>query len=319
LGKKPSLSRKAAQYWVDICHDVGDVTELRSFKDDRTTAKQQTKQMAELTYIEKAYVEKFLEMEGGFVLDFSDRTFQEFVGESVTIDINEQKYYVNGGSKAKRLRQFIKDEPNYTIGRLFSSFYEYKLSKIRTGSTHLKNDENLQKEFLKIAERLKQEIIVEHLEAIKPIVDDRDFKLLSKSIKESIEKNEPETALDRLHTFTFRYLRELCDKHQIANDKSESLNAIFGKYVKFIVDNKHVESSMAEKILKYSINIIEAFNDIRNNKSFAHDNPILNYQESVLIFNNVSNTIKYIEFIESRISKTKEPKPVQATWEDLPF
>src|SRR5690606_33115454 len=109
--------------------------------------------MAELTYIEKANAEKFLEMESGFVLDFSDRTFHEFVGESVTIDINDKKYSINGGSKAKRLRQFIKDESNYTIGKLFSSFYEYKLSKIRTGSKHLKNDENLENEFLKIAER----------------------------------------------------------------------------------------------------------------------------------------------------------------------
>ena len=143
------------------------------------------------------------------------------------------------------------------------------------------------------------------------------LKLLAKSIRESIEKNEPEAALDRLHTFTFRYFRELCDKHQISYEKSDSLNAVFGKYVKFSVDNKHIESAMAEKILKYSINVIEAFNDIRNNKSFAHDNPVLNYHESVLIFNNVSNTIKFIESIEAKIKKTKEPE--QAEWTDLPF
>ena len=141
--------------------------------------------------------------------------------------------------------------------------------------------------------------------------------MLAKSIRESIEKNEPEAALDRLHTFTFRYLRELCEKHQIKYDKSDSLNAVFGKYIKFLVDNKHLESAMSEKILKYSINVVEAFNDIRNNKSFAHDNPVLNYQESVLIFNNVSNTIKFIESIESRIKKTKEPN--QIDWTDLPF
>ena len=71
---------------------------------------------------------------------------------------------------------------------------------------------------------------------------------------------------------------------------------------------------MAEKILKFSINIIDAFNDVRNNKSFAHDNPILNYHESILIFNNISNTIKFIETIENKIQKTKEPQ--QADWTD---
>lgn len=171
----------------------------------------------------------------------------------------------------------------------------------------------------KIADRLKQESIVEHIDAIKPNADDRDFKLLAKSIRESIEKNEPEVALDRLHTFSFKYLRELCDKHNIVYEKADSLNAVFGKYVKLIVDNQHVESAMSEKILKYSINIIEAFNDIRNNKSFAHDNPVLNYHESVLIFNNISSTIKFIEFIETQINKVNEAEKTQETWDDLPF
>lgn len=273
--------------------------------------------MADLTYIERANIEKFLGMKSGYVMDFSDRTFQEFVGEVVGLDIDDKKYHYASNSKANRLRQFIKVESNYTFGKLLSAFCDYWLSKVHTGEIDQRDDENLYKECVKISEGLKQESIVEHIDAIQPNVDDRDFKMLAKSIRESIEKNEPEAALDRLHTFTFRYLRELCDKHQISYEKTDSLNAVFGKYIKSLIDNKHIESAMAEKILKYSINVIEAFNDIRNNKSFAHDNPVLNYQESVLIFNNVSNTIKFIESIEGRIKKTKEPE--QTEWTDLPF
>lgn len=273
--------------------------------------------MADLTYIEKANIENFLGMRSGYVMDFSDRTFQEFVGEIVGLDIHNEKYHYASNSKANKLRQFIKVESNYVFGKLLSAFCDYWLSKVNTGEIDWQNDENLYKECVRIAERLKQESIVEHIDVIQSNVDDRDFKLLAKSIKESIEKNEPETSLDRLHTFTFRYLRELCDKHQISFNKTDSLNAVFGKYVKFLIDNEHIESAMAEKILKYSINILEAFNDIRNNKSFAHDNPVLNYQESILIFNNVSNTIKFIESIEARIKTTKEPQ--QTDWDDLPF
>lgn len=273
--------------------------------------------MADLTYIEKANIENFLGMKSGYVMDFSDMTFQEFVGEAIGIDIFDAKYHYASNSKANRLRGFIKIESNYIFGKLLSAFCEYWLSKVHSGEIDYRNDESLYKECLRISEKLKQESIVEHIDAIKPNVDDKDFKLLAKSIRESIEKNEPEAALDRLHTFTFRYIRELCDKHAIIFEKTESLNAVFGKYVKFLVENDHLESTMAEKILKYSINVISAFNDVRNNKSFAHDNPILNYQESVLIFNNVSNTIKFIESIETRIIKSKEPE--QADWEDLPF
>ncbi len=256
-------------------------------------------------------------MKDGYVMDFSHRTFQEFVGKATGLDITQEKYHYATNSKANRLRQFIKVESNYTFGKLLSSFCDYWLSKVHTGEIDPRDGENLHKECLKISERLKQESIVEHIDAIQPNSDDRDFKFLAKSIRESIEKNEPEAALDRLHTFTFRYIRELCERHQIKFDKSESLNAVYGKYVKFLIDNKNIESAMAEKILKYSINIIEAFNDIRNNKSFAHDNPILNYDESVLIFNNVSNAIKFIESIETKTKSSKEPE--QTTWTDLPF
>lgn len=273
--------------------------------------------MADLTFIEKANIEKFLGMKTGYVLDFSDRTFQEFVGEAVGLDINNEKYHNASNSKANRLRQFIKVESNYIFGKLLSAFCAYWLSKVQTGEIDYREDENVYKECVAISERLKSEIIVEHIDAIQPNSDHRDFKMLAKSIKESIEKNEPEAALDRLHTFTFRYFRELCDKHKIAYERSETLNAIFGKYIKFIIGNGHIESIMAEKILKYSINVIEAFNDIRNNKSFAHDNPVLNYQESILILNNVSNTIKFVESIESRIVKADETN--QTDWTDLPF
>ncbi len=273
--------------------------------------------MADLTYIERANIEKFLGMKSGYVMDFSDRTFHKFVGGAIGFDIDDEKYHYASNSKANRLRQFIKIESNYTFGNLLSAFCDYWLSKVHTGEIDPLDDENLYKECIKISDRLKQKSIVEHIDAIQPNTDDRDFKLLAKSKRESIEKNEPEAALDRLHTFTFRYIRELCEKHSVEFNKSDSLNAVFGKYVKLLIDNKYIESPMAVKILRYSINIIEAFNDIRNNRSFAHDNPILNYNESILIFSNVSNTIKYIESIETRIIKPKEQE--QVNWTDLPF
>lgn len=265
--------------------------------------------MADLTYIEKETVENFLGMGSGYVMDFTDKTFQKFIKEAVGLDINDKKYHYLTNSKAKRLRKFIEIESNYTFGELLSAFCAYWLSKVRTGEIKPENDKkHLHEECVKIAERLKQESIIKHIDAIQPNADDKYFKLLAKVIKESIDKNEPEVALDRLHTFTFWYLRELCNKHQISYKKTDSLNAVYGKYINFLNDNKYIESEMTKKILKYSINVIEAFNDIRNNKSFSHNNPLLNYHESVLIFNNISNTIKFIKTIEDSMEKTKEPE-----------
>lgn len=59
---------------------------------------------------------------------------------------------------------------------------------------------------------------------------------------------------------------------------------------------------MSVRILKTSISILESFNDVRNNKSLPHDNNILSYDESLLIFNHITSLIKYLKSIEIKIS-----------------
>jgi recombinational DNA repair ATPase RecF len=81
-----------------------------------------------------------------------------------------------------------------------------------------------------------------------------------------------------------------------------------------------LESQMAERILKSTMWVLESFNDVRNNKSLAHDNPILNYEESLLIFNHVAASIRFIKALELKI-KQKAEAAKKASWEDdeVPF
>ena len=66
--------------------------------------------MADLNYSDKRIIEKLLGMESGYVLDFSNRIFEEFVYDTVGINIYESKYDFESGSKANRLRAFLKLE-----------------------------------------------------------------------------------------------------------------------------------------------------------------------------------------------------------------
>jgi hypothetical protein len=258
--------------------------------------------MSDLKSTERLLLEKFLGMESGYVLNFSNKTFQAFVLETSGIDIYDAKYDYSSGSKANRLRAFWKTEPNYVVGKLISDLLSYQIkSKIAFMLETTEAEQRLYDECCRIAERLKQESMVEHVEAIKPNIDEKNFSVLAKSIRECIKNNEPETALDRLHTFLVKYLRQLCEKYNIPYAKDEPLHSLFGKYVKHLTNNKLLESKMTERILKYSIHVLEAFNEVRNTQSFAHDNPILNYDESILIFANVSSTIKFIESVEKRM------------------
>lgn len=275
--------------------------------------------MADLTFIEKRTIENFLGMGGGYVMDFSNQTFQEFIIDCVGIDIYSNKYDYSSGSKANRLRAFIKEESNYTTGKLLAAFLDYWMSKVHLGEINFYDDEELYKECRRIEERLKRNNLVEGVDNLKPNSDDKDFKLLATQIKESIEKNAPEAALDRLHTFVIKYIRQLCDNHSIIYEKEETLHALFGKYVKHLTGSNLIESVMSERILKSSISILDAFNEIRNNKSLAHANSTLNYHESLLILNNISNAIRFIEHIENTIARSKSPTKERSEWDELPF
>jgi hypothetical protein len=258
--------------------------------------------MSDLSFQEKRTVEQFLNMAGGYVLDFSNRTFQEFVGSAINIDIDEPKYEAGGTSKANRLREFIRVENDYTVGLLFKHLYEYQISELKRREFDI--NQHLVEQFHKISERLLEGNIIEHIDAIQANNDDKDFHQLAKLIKESIQKNEPEAALDRLHVFLIKFLKELCTSHGTTFSQEETVNALFGKYIKTIKAKGFIQSPMAEKIIQFSFQVIDAFNDIRNNRSFAHDNPVLNYDESVLVFSNVTSTVKFLQSLELKNKNT---------------
>ncbi|WP_445243978.1 abortive infection family protein [Microcoleus sp. OTE_8_concoct_300] len=276
--------------------------------------------MSDLSSIEKVKLEKMFEMEGGYVLDFSNITFKQFIIENTNIDISDGKYDYASGSKANRLKAFWAKEANYIVGKLISALLEYwKTKKLINHIEISQAEQALFEDCYTIVERLKQDSIVENIDAIQPYPNDKEFSVLAKSIRESIQNNEPEVALDRLHTYVVKYTRKLCDKHGISYDREKALHSLFGEYVKYLRKNCFIESEMTERILKSSISILESFNDVRNYKSLAHDNPILNYHESVLIFNNVSSAIKFIEAIEAEQSEVDEQDEVQAEWDEISF
>lgn len=276
--------------------------------------------MSTLSSLEKIKLEKFFEMGGGYVLDFSNRTIQEYMMENFGVDIYDPKYDYGSGSKANRLRAFWNKEPNQVVGKLISDLLDYWMAQKQIQNRPITSaEQNLFDDCFKIAEKLKQDSTVESIEAIKPYSDDKDFLLLAKSIRESINKNEPEAALDRLHTYVVKYIRRLCDKHKITYDKDTPLHSLFGGYVKFLAQNKMIESEMTERILKSSISILESFNTVRNDQSFAHDNPILNYNESLLIFNNIASSIRFIEAIEKKDEESKKTERAKPNFDEIPF
>jgi hypothetical protein len=258
--------------------------------------------MSDLTNMEKRRFEDLLGLGSGYVLNFSDRTFNEFVMDSTTRNIHDPLYNLASGSKANRLRAFWQQERNAVVGKLMGDLLVYGVEgNLFTGK------EAILGTCRQFVARLLQESPVTELEALTAISEERDFETVAKAVRNAIEKNEPESALDRLHTFVIKYVRTLCTEHGLSVERDKPLHSLFGEYVKCLRDGRYIESEMALRILKSSISTLDAFNDVRNNRTLAHDNALLQYDEALLIFNHVASSIRFVRSIETKRQKQQAP------------
>ena len=71
--------------------------------------------MAKLKYTTKQAIEELFEMGSGYVLDFSNSSFDRFVSGVIGINIYKDEGYEEYCSKANKLRQIFDTEPNFKV------------------------------------------------------------------------------------------------------------------------------------------------------------------------------------------------------------
>ena len=74
--------------------------------------------MSTLEYQEKRKFEALLGMDSGYVLEHSNRTFGNLVGDIAGIDIHSEEYCTKGTSKANKFRTFWEKESDTLVGRV---------------------------------------------------------------------------------------------------------------------------------------------------------------------------------------------------------
>ncbi|MEG1142672.1 MAG: restriction endonuclease [Clostridia bacterium] len=82
--------------------------------------------MAKLNFIDKGQIEELFGMESGYVLDFTNRTLQEFIYEMLEVDIY-LKY--PSLSKAKILRNIFNEYDSIKVGKLILELLRYMQNK----------------------------------------------------------------------------------------------------------------------------------------------------------------------------------------------
>lgn len=271
--------------------------------------------MSTLTPRERRKLEDLFGMSSGYVLDFSNPTFARFFEEELNLDIYSGAYSERGPSKANHLRSFWTIEDDAKVGKSIAGMLEH----CRDTGNPAADRQALFRDCEAIAARLLLAKPVPDVEAISG--DTEDFELVAKAARECFEKNEPEQGLDRLHTFLIKFLRRLCEEHEIPRDRSVPAGGLMGAYVKQLKAEGLLTSKMAEHILNGSTAIFGQFDHVRNNHTLAHDNPVLSYDEALLIASNVASTVRYIKAAEGQWKKAKaaQARAEQLADLEIPF
>jgi len=81
--------------------------------------------MAKLTTNERQLLEKLFQMGGGYVLNFSDRTIEEFFRDDIGVNIYSSKYNYGSGSKANRVRGFWINADDKLVSKSITKLIEY--------------------------------------------------------------------------------------------------------------------------------------------------------------------------------------------------
>ena len=279
--------------------------------------------MSSLTNSERYIIEELFNMETGYVLDFNNQTFARFINRAVNIDIYGGSGYEGNCSKANKLRQIWDDEPDSLVGILIEELLAYY-----EGWQSRKDEELTDSPEEDIAEL---HIIIQRLKDNDAPVDlpdkpEEDFQTLKEDIKQSLAKNKPELVLDRLHTFALKLLRQTCIDNgiNIKNEKGINLplQSLAGMLRKKYEEYEIFEVTFTLLALQNSISLFDSYNTIRNDKSFAHPNEILQKLEADFAVKIMANVITFIDSVESlrQSIESEEIKIGNAiTQFDLPF
>lgn len=263
--------------------------------------------------------EELFEMDTGYVLDFSNAEFERFIMGSINIDIYNGPGYQEYCSKANKLRQIWDKEPDSVVGTLMNDLLVYyeNLSGKKEGQ--------LPERIIKLIAKIQK--VVDRLQSTStsinlPLKSEETLQTLIEDINDSLARNKPTLVLDRLHTFSTKLLRDACVDNglNIKDDRGKylPLHSLAGMLRKKYEKERIFESTFTLRALQNSISLFESYNEVRNVKSYAHVNDILDTVEADFVVKIMLNVITFIDKIEN-YRKKQDKQKIKDFELDLPF
>lgn len=254
------------------------------------------KGVSKIKSIDMLFLDKVLEMESGYVLNFSDRTFARFFAEELNIDIDDPIYAQDGGSKGKRLRRFLQISDPGLSARALRKLWEYR-EAVRARSEREETLADAQEKLFHIVHQLEGDSGLARTDAIERFEHDETLDELVASIERDIQAHKPHVALDRLHTYCMKKFAHLLRQRGEQPSTGETLNARAGRYFNPMRRSGQIRP-ISDKIMKSTVETFELYNGIRNNESLAHDNTLVESNEARFIFDGIVNMLRFVKTIE---------------------
>ena len=248
---------------------------------------------------EKSHIEEALDMESGYVLDFSNRTIEIYFEDEFGLEFYSEALEKNGNSKANRLRTILGDHSGAQAAHILRTLWDHRSSlAFYTVDIDPAEEAKTKANFFSVIARLEGDAAQVDLEPFQSFDHSNTLYELLQSIERDIRADKPQAAIDRLHLFCVKRFRHLLEARGISFREDEPLNSLTGKY-KNALEAEGKNSEMALTFIRYSIAVFEKFNDVRNNRSLAHDNDLLDMHEARFIFEAVGAVLRFIKSIDT--------------------
>lgn len=252
--------------------------------------------MPRLTTGELKVFENIL-IQGGHILDLNFPIFRQIILSKTGIDVTNENYStrvvkeMGSSSKGKTLVYFCHHESEDNVIKVLSELIDYAENM---------DDESYDVDYQQLKKAKK---ILDKYQSPDYLIvgDTTEEKIdnLIKDINQSIRNGKPEFTLDRLHTLMKNYFKGLCTTHGIDYKDDDPLDHLVSRYTKHI--NEKLDAELSKTILKQTGTNFKKYNMVRNQKSYAHDNDILNRAESLLIYRNIVAIYDFIKTIENEV------------------
>lgn len=254
--------------------------------------------MVKLNSLDVRVLDKVLEMESGYVLDFTNQTFSEFFADEVGVNIDDPMYSEQGNSKGKRMRRFLYHSEAALAARALRKLWDYR-EGVRSHQGREETVPNAKQNLFRIIDRLEGEGSLAKTDAIDRFTPDETLDQLVAAIERDIAAGKPQVALDRLHTYCMKKFAHLLSQRGEQPQPGDTLNARAGRYFNPLRRTGRVRP-ISEKIMKSTVETFELYNTVRNTESLAHDTVLVEENEARFIFEAIANLLRFVKTIEGK-------------------